>query len=132
MTYKYTSKFFLYLFVIGWAVFIFYSSTAIFPLEHKKVVFSDKIIHFFQYGILAWLLFKTINTNFINLSFRRIFLLVLLIGFFYGVGIECYQYFLPFRSFSFLDMGANLLGLIVPRQLNNSCIQSLNQILKIK
>lgn len=117
MTYKYTSKFFLWLFVIGWTVFIFYSSTANFPLGLKKVIFLDKIIHFFQYGLLAWLLFKTINTNFVNLSFRRIFLLVLLIGFFYGVGIECYQYFLPFRSFSFLDMGANLLGLIVGSRL---------------
>jgi VanZ family protein len=132
MTYSYTPKLFLWLLLIGWAALIFYSSTAYCPPEFQKAIFLDKIIHFFQYGLLGWLLFKALRTTWVNLSFSKIFLSVLLTGFFYGVVIECCQYFLPFRNFSFLDMGANLLGLIVPRQLNNSCIQSLNQILKIK
>lgn len=113
MNYKHVPKFFIWLLLIGWVVFIFYSSTTYCPPEFQEVIFLDKIIHFFQYGILALLLFKAIKAIFVDLSLWKIFLLVLLTGFLYGAGIECRQYFLPFRNFSFLDMGANLLGLIV-------------------
>jgi VanZ family protein len=106
-----TYKFFSWLLLFGWAGFIFYSSIIYRPPKILGIFFLDKIIHFFQYGLLAYLFFKAINTTF-EFTLRRISFLVITIGFLYGVIIECLQYPLPYRSFSFLDIGANLLGLI--------------------
>ncbi len=67
---------------------------------------SDKINHAFAFFVLAFL----IDFSFPSTEFNLNKFLILL---FYGVMIEGVQYNLPYRDFSLLDLGANLLGMLI-------------------
>lgn len=69
---------------------------------------SDKFNHALAFFVLAWLT----DRAFPGKTFWKTKALPLLA---YGIGIECLQYFLPFREFSILDMLADGAGLIVYR-----------------
>ena len=81
---------------------IIISYLAFTPLYHPTLTTGfDKINHFLAFLVLA--LFC--DFSFPNKSFLYSTFLPLLI---YAVLIECVQYFLPFRSFSLLDIAADL------------------------
>ncbi len=65
----------------------------------------DKALHFFTYLFLV-ILIKNVHT-------RLSYLTCVLICCNYSFIIECIQYFIPDRSFSILDMLANLLGTVM-------------------
>lgn len=78
---------------------------------HKflDLLFSEYSLHFFGFGIfavlLAWGYYKNKSSW-----------LILRAGFIaccFGAVIEVYQKFLPYRDFSFLDMGADFAGIIL-------------------
>jgi VanZ family protein len=65
---------------------------------------NDKVLHGLAFFVLAFLLdFSFPRSEF---GFSKAFALLL-----YGIGIEVVQYFLPFRSFSALDVGADGIGI---------------------
>ena len=85
----------------------------------------DKVAHFFVFLILSVILFADIkrnyhltpmiltNTNSGKTSYKKIFFLVLLITFIYGIIIELLQlFFIANRSAEFYDVLANFLGII--------------------
>ncbi|NOX20823.1 MAG: VanZ family protein [Nitrospirae bacterium] len=77
------------------------------PFSSGPEYISDKLVHFLFYSISVFLLFlSTRKRNFRNL------LLIAAAVFFYSFLIEVIQYFLPFRSFSFFDLLANLSGIV--------------------
>ena len=68
--------------------------------------FNDLLFHGLGYGLLIISgLFAFPNLNYLT----RLFLIFLV----YSFLIECIQYSLPHRSFSWLDMAANATGLLV-------------------
>ena len=76
------------------------------PIEHtiSKSVW-DKASHFIAYLILV-ILIRMVHVRFNYLT-------CVIICFSYSFIIECIQYFIPDRSFSILDMLANLLGTVM-------------------
>ena len=73
-----------------------------------SIIFSDKSLHFFVYGILAWLLcFGFYRSGRSKIPYIEIFVLSMA----YGILIEVWQIFLPFRAFQWSDMGFDFLGI---------------------
>jgi VanZ family protein len=73
-----------------------------------RFLFSDKMLHFFVFGIFAWLLcYGYYKVGKSQIPYAKIFILAL----FYGILIETWQVFLPFREFSFSDMLYDLRGI---------------------
>jgi len=69
----------------------------------------DKIVHFFGFFVLSLLLFITLKFYKVKNNYIIAFTASLLIGVF----IELVQLLIPNRSFSFLDILADLLGIII-------------------
>ncbi len=67
--------------------------------------FNDKVSHFLAFYTLAFL----VDFSFPKQKFGLFKMLELLA---YGLIIECIQYFLPYRSFSWYDLAANSAGLL--------------------
>lgn len=68
-------------------------------------------MHFFVYGIHAFLGLLTLSDRMLSLKSIQYFL-ALILSFSYGIFNEIYQYFIPEREFSFGDILANSLGII--------------------
>ncbi len=73
------------------------------PVDHV-----DKVLHFFQYLVLAWLLVQAAHASRLQVSALRRTMWGAATG--YGALIELVQMTLPWRSAEFLDMVANGLG----------------------
>lgn len=108
-----------YIPAILWAVSILYLSA--FPGPQIDLNFKflapDKVSHFAAYGLLSvligWGYFKQHQPRVIGTSklSNQAFLVILVIGFTYGVLMELMQYlFLPNRYFEYGDMLANFIG----------------------
>ena len=72
---------------------------------------QDKVMHFFIYGIHAFLCLLTLSNRILLLKFIQYFL-ALILSISYGIFNEIYQYFIPEREYSFGDIIANSLGVI--------------------
>lgn len=104
---------------IGWAlvmtymVVIFYLSSI--PLKFPEIIDvldpTKFTLHMAEYMILGFLVYRPSKKS--NFSF--------LLSSLYGVSDELHQYFVPFRSFSWLDILADvmgsLLGVVITRWL---------------
>jgi VanZ family protein len=73
---------------------------------------QDKVIHFVTYGIHAFLCLAALSDKILLLKLFHYFL-ALVFSVSYGTFNEIYQYFIPEREFSFGDILANSLGIIV-------------------
>ena len=77
--------------------------------ELLEIVLSEYSLHFFGFGVfailLAWGYYKK----------KSSFLLVRagLLALVFGVFIEVYQYFLPYRDFSIVDMAIDAVGIVL-------------------
>lgn len=82
------------------------------PLSFPQVAgVSDKFNHALAFLVLSWLADRAFPE-------KPFWTKVLwLMG--YGIGIECIQYFIPFREFSVLDMAADGAGIIIYRAANS-------------
>ncbi|MCM8819842.1 MAG: VanZ family protein [Candidatus Omnitrophica bacterium] len=95
--------------IFAYTFFIFY-----FSLTPKVFVFLphipniDKIVHFFIYLVLSFLVLNTLKLR--KNSFPYIFAFTY--GFLVGIVIEIFQYFLPYRSFEIKDLIVNIFGTI--------------------
>lgn len=101
-----------YIPAILWAVTILYLSAFAGPQIEIKFDFlaQDKIKHFAAYGLLSVLIGWGYFRRHQQLSIKT-FLIILAIGFTYGVLMELMQYlFLPNRYFEYGDMLANFIG----------------------
>ncbi len=72
---------------------------------------QDKVMHFFIYGIHAFLCLLILSDRILLLKFIQYFL-ALVFSVSYGIFNEIYQYFIPKREFSFGDIITNSLGVI--------------------
>jgi len=79
----------------------------------QEIPHSDKYGHVLVFFVLGLLLFKATNLR------RRTQMLILLS---YGVGVECIQHFIPYRSGSFDDVAADAAGFLLFYLLTTSTV----------
>lgn len=79
------------------------------PREWLAWPYSDKVLHFFLFGLIAfWLRFWSPQTG----SFwKRNLPVILLLT--YIITEECFQSLSPYRSFDLRDMGSDLVGVLL-------------------
>jgi hypothetical protein len=77
--------------------------------ELLAILLSDYSLHFFGFGIFAILLAWGYYKKESSFLFLRAGLLALVFGSF----IEVYQYFLPYRDFSLVDMAIDAAGIVL-------------------
>jgi len=103
--------------IIFWMLLIVYS-VVIFIFSSRPEVGvaqffygQDKVMHFFTYGIHAFLCLVALSDKILLLKLFHYFL-ALALSVSYGIFNEIYQYFIPEREFSLGDILANSLGII--------------------
>jgi VanZ family protein len=74
--------------------------------------FSDKLLHFFAYGLLGILFFRALGTLGLKQRIIRVMVLSILLSTLYGISDEVHQYFVPSRSAEVADAVADMLGSI--------------------
>jgi len=102
----------LYL-VLCWAFFVFVLLSM--PMretsQSSEISFSDKGIHLILFGVLSYLIIlaglEWVKVNFKILAFFSIF-----VSFFYALGCEYIQNFVPGRNASALDLLAGTIGMV--------------------
>jgi len=104
-------KIFFWMLLIVYSVMIFTFSSR--PEVGVAQFFygQDKVMHFFAYGVHAFLCMAALSDKVLLLKLFHYFL-ALAFSVSYGIFNEIYQYFIPEREFSFGDMLANSLGII--------------------
>jgi len=68
-------------------------------------LYSDKLAHFLAYGGMGFLAYMSVDS-----VKKRFYLFLLIISL--GVVLEFFQFFIPGRSASFLDVIANTIGVV--------------------
>jgi len=99
--------------VILYAGFIFYMSSL--PTTGMPRLFpqADKVIHIAEYALFAWLLARAIKYSFQNLDRTKLYHIVVLMSFIYGVSDEFHQSFVATRIASGWDVVADTIGAIL-------------------
>ena len=108
------SRFFWYWVpTIGYCLLIFMLSSMSKGVYMPSPFGVDKVAHFVEYGVLGFLLARSIAN--VQSSFSRIFLLglVVILATLYGISDEIHQAFVPGRNASPWDVTADGLGGLV-------------------
>ncbi len=101
--------FWLLLIVYSMVIFIFSSQPEV--AVEQYFYGQDKVMHFFTYGIYAFLCLIALSDKILIFKLFHYFL-ALSLSVSYGIFNEIYQYFIPEREFSPGDILANSLGII--------------------
>lgn len=113
--------------VILYAAVIFYFSSLPFPEEKlpdllfKKL--SDKFLHLVEYAVLGVLLYRLFRWAAGPSGARLALVLAILAGSFYGMTDEFHQSFVPFRESSWLDWGADTIGIVIGSWVSHHLLQ---------
>ena len=104
-------KIFFWILLIGYSVLIFIFSSRPEVGVEQYFYGQDKVMHFFAYGVHAFLCMAALSDKILLLKLFHYFL-ALAFSVSYGIFNEIYQYFIPEREFSFGDILSNSLGII--------------------
>ena len=75
-----------------------------------ELPYSDKALHFFAYAVLGALFLRAYKTLQIRNKFKLLLILSVLSSSLYGISDEIHQHFVPYRSFEYFDILADVLG----------------------
>ena len=78
------------------------------PIKVPSFPYLDKLVHIFEYGLLASLIYLALKDT--NAAKHHLFELAFAIAFLYGVSDEIHQYFVPGRHPDVLDVVADGIG----------------------
>lgn len=100
------------LIAISWALLIFTAISR--PMEYSayEITFLDKIVHFFMFGILAYLIISAFQEE-TKKNFKLIAISSFLISTAYAIFTEYWQNFVPGRFSDSLDSLAGVFGIII-------------------
>ncbi len=104
-------KFFRYWFLlIIYCILIFLQSS--FPSIESvpELPYIDKLLHFFAYAVLGALFLRAYTTLQVRNNLKLLIMLSVLSSSLYGISDEIHQYFVPSRSFEYVDILADVLG----------------------
>ena len=116
---------------VGWGIrFVYFVlpiiifATAIFYMSSLKNVeapitfhLSDKFFHMLSYSLFGWLLIRALHFGRMDPISKKLLILSVLIGSFYGLSDEIHQYFVPGRHSEFLDWLADTVGVFLGAEL---------------
>jgi VanZ family protein len=91
----------------------FLSSLSQFPETVPSFFGFDKVVHFVEYYIFGWLLYRWFSSPDWVWGRRGVLLMTLLVGIGYAVGDEWHQSFVPGRDASFFDVLLDAAGIAV-------------------
>jgi VanZ family protein len=98
--------------LIAYAIVIFtFSSFSTLPEQFSEFTFQDKIMHFFEFLVLGWLLLRSARKWRISFTGASLLVAVILIGAVYAASDEFHQYFVPGRDCDIFDWTADTVGL---------------------
>jgi VanZ family protein len=82
------------------------------PIRIRRVPFRnyDKVFHFFEYGIYAWLWYRALKGTMSLSSRGRIAIATVLICTAFGIMDELYQVYTPYRTSNIYDLAADASG----------------------
>lgn len=92
---------------------IFYLSSSPVPESISQFPVSDKVLHFFEYGLLSILFFYSLSRSIPRRGIRAMAVLSILFASLYGASDEIHQYFVPGRDSSVADLLADIFGATV-------------------
>jgi VanZ family protein len=95
--------------LIIYVVVLFVGAIISIPSNLEIVSKNDKLIHFFEFLILAVLLLKTMQA----FNVKHIYLISVVLGLVFMILSESVQTFAPDRVFSYYDLLADVAGFIV-------------------
>ncbi len=101
------------LFIIWIVVILAVSSIPDLTITSKNFTWIDKIAHFVEYGIWAFLFFMMLKQEDKIRNQKSTFLIIIDFGFFLALIDEIHQIFIPGRNVQIFDFIANILGIIV-------------------
>ena len=104
-------KFFRYWFpLIIYCIFIFIQSS--FPSIESvpELPYIDKLLHFFAYAVLGAFFLRAYKTLRVRNNLKLLIILSVLSSSLYGISDEIHQHFVPYRSFEYVDILADVLG----------------------
>jgi VanZ family protein len=115
MNIKKTFRFIYFVFpIVLFAGMIFYvSSLSTVVVPSLGIDLEDKLIHMSVYFIFGWLLTRAFHFGKQEPISKKVIIISLLIGLFYGFSDELHQYFVPGRSSEFWDWLADSIGIIL-------------------
>ena len=96
--------------VIAYCLLIFFLSSQKIPQEMPGFPGMDLIIHFFEYGFLAFLLCWMLSEESAAFLKKNLFIITWLLTVCYGISDEIHQAFVPTRQMSLWDLLADTLG----------------------
>ena len=76
------------------------------------IPFQDKIFHFFDFFVLSYLIFKTLEKSALDFNLNTKIITVALIVLF-GIIVEYQQSFISYRNFEIMDIIFNTIGITV-------------------
>ena len=105
-----------YLLIVWIFAIIFVSSTPSIPTlkihTAKAEIRLDYLIHFCEYGVLAFLAFLSFAGNEFKMSYRK-FILITMGLILFAILEEFHQKFIPGRTFNTKDILSNISGILV-------------------
>ena len=78
-----------------------------------RMIAFDKIVHFIEYSIFAFLAFRSVSNISNRLNLNKSLLLSVLVVSLFAWGDETYQRFVPGRQFDVYDLLTDVLGSIL-------------------
>lgn len=108
--FQYIAAYWLPIFL--YCLLIFIQSSFPYPERLPKFHYMDKLVHFFEYAILAALFLRAFRTLPFKNKNRFIIFLSIIASIVYGLSDELHQYFIPYRNASFMDVVADTAGSI--------------------
>ncbi len=105
-------KFGLPALLIAAGIFIASHQTRI-ELPQLMINFNDKLLHTLAYLVFGLAILVGLKKNHFDISDKRLFIFLLLLGGTYGMSDEIHQYFIPGRTFDIFDWLADLFGVLL-------------------
>ncbi|MFC1564601.1 VanZ family protein [candidate division KSB1 bacterium] len=102
-----------YIPVLFWIFFIYLSSYLLKDNSiSRSILHLDKVVHFFEYGILGFLFLRAIYYSQSERELPRSLLTAFGITIFFAAFDELHQIYVPGRTASFMDFAADFAGII--------------------
>lgn len=95
-------------FTVFYLILIYYISSLSQPVKLPSFPGIDKLIHFFEFGFLGYLIFNSIKSS--NKNKKEFFSIIFSI--FYAGLDEFHQYFVPGRNCDWADFMVDSLGIV--------------------
>jgi len=97
---------------IFYAILIFtLSSLSTLPKPLPDFSLQDKLLHFFEYSVLGWLIWNSARKWNVRMSHFPLLFIAIIIGIIYAASDEVHQYFVPGRYCDIYDLLADTVGL---------------------